>query len=233
MLRAILFDVDGTLVDTVDLHARCWQEALARYGKQVKFDKVRSQIGKGGDQLMPVFLSEEELERFGEELEHFRGELYRERYMPQARPFPGVLELFERLRRDGKRVVLASSGKEVEVKQYMKMLGVERSVDAFTTSDEAERSKPFPDIFSVAMRKAGVEDGGEVLVVGDSPFDIEAASRIHVPAVGVLCGGFQEVELKAAGAVALYKSPLDLLEQYERTPLGRDGQLHGEPAAAP
>ncbi len=231
MLRAILFDVDGTLVDTVDLHARAWQDAFALYGKQVSLEKVRSQIGKGGDQLLPVFLGEQELERWGEALDRARAGLYRERYRPLARPFPGVPGLFRRIRRDGKRVVLASSGKAEETLGNLRLLGVEGLVDAFTTSDEAERSKPFPDIFARALVKAGVADPREALVVGDSPFDIEAAARLGVPSVGLLCGGFSEADLRSAGAVALFGSPQDLLDSYERSPLARDSVSSGEPAS--
>lgn len=232
MLRAILFDVDGTLVDTVDLHAAAWKEALARYGKQVSFQKIRSQIGKGGDQLIPVFLTEEEVERWGEELDRFRAELYKEQYLPKARPFPCVRELFQRIQRDGRRIVLATSGKQDEVEHYIRLLGVQGLVDAYTTSDEVERSKPHPDIFAVALRKAGVENPREALVVGDSPYDIEAATRIAVPAIGLLCGGFPEQDLRAAGAVAIYASPCDLLEHYEQSPLGQ-GSVAGGDSAAP
>src|SRR5205085_7190245 len=102
LIEAVIFDIDGTLVDSVDLHARAWQEAFARFGKQIPYERVRYQIGKGGDQLMPVFLSKEELEEFGEELEKYRGELFKREYLPRVRPFPKVRELFERIMRDGK-----------------------------------------------------------------------------------------------------------------------------------
>src|SRR3982750_3035147 len=109
MPRAVIFDVDGTLVDSVDLHARAGQDAFRLFGKEVPFDDIRYQIGKGGDQLMPVFFPKEELQRFGEEMQEARGRIFRERYMSQVRPFPGVRELFERIKRDGRKVALASS----------------------------------------------------------------------------------------------------------------------------
>ena len=151
--------------------------------------------------------------------------------MPKARPFPGVLELFQRIERDGKRIVLATSGKQDEVEFYLRLLGVQGLVDVYTTSDEAERSEPHPDIFAAALEKSGVEGPREALVVGDSPYDIEAAARIALPAVGLLCGGFPEQDLRAAGAIAIYKSPLDLLENYARSPLGEDAALQGTGAA--
>jgi hypothetical protein len=116
MLKAIIFDIDGTLVDSVDLHARAWQETFRHYGREVEFEKVRHQIGKGGDQLMPVFFPREELERFGEEMEKFRGDLFKREYISRVRAFPQVRELFERIRRDGTRIALASSAKKDELK---------------------------------------------------------------------------------------------------------------------
>ncbi|MFN7131449.1 MAG: HAD family hydrolase [Myxococcales bacterium] len=223
MLRAAIFDVDGTLVDSVDLHARCWQEAFARYGKQLKFEEIRAQIGKGGDQLIPYFLDEEENERYGEELDSFRSELFEDKYLPRVRPFPGVRALFERVRRGGKRIALASSGKEHEIDHYVdELLGVRDLVDACTTSDDAEKSKPHPDIFAAAMRKVGVESAKEAVVLGDSPFDAEAAGRLTLPTIGLLCGGFSEAELRGAGCRWLFGSPADLLARFAESPLVSD-----------
>src|SRR5919202_6787069 len=125
MLKAVIFDIDGTLVDSVDLHAKAWQEAFRHFGREVPYEQVRHQIGKGGDQLMPVFFSKEELERFGEELEKFRGDLYKREYLPRVRAFPKVRELFERVKADGKRIALASSAKEEELKVYKKIAQIE------------------------------------------------------------------------------------------------------------
>ena len=105
----MIFDVDGTLVDSVDLHARAWQDAFRLFRKEVPFDDIRYQIGKGGDQLMPVFFSQQELQRFGEAMQEARGRIFRERYMSQVRAFPNVRPLFERIKRDGKQIALASS----------------------------------------------------------------------------------------------------------------------------
>src|SRR4051794_16296016 len=102
MIKAAIFDVDGTLIDSVDLHAEAWQRAFAHFGHDIPYQKVREQIGKGGDQLMPVFLYEQELREKGEDLEKWRGELYKREYMHRVRPFPRVRELFQRLQNDGK-----------------------------------------------------------------------------------------------------------------------------------
>ena len=147
MIKAVIFDVDGTLVDSVDLHARAWQEAFAHFGKQFDFGSVRSQIGKGGDQLMPVFLSKEELEEFGEELEEYRGELFKREYLSQVKGFPKVRELFQRIKDEGLRLALASSAKGDELKAYKERARIEDLVEEETSSDDAEKSKPYPDIF--------------------------------------------------------------------------------------
>ena len=223
MVRVVIFDVDGTLVDTVDLHAQAWRETFAHFGHDIPFADVRGQIGKGGDQLMPVFLSEDEIRRRGEEIEVYRGELYKRDHLPKAQPFPQVCELLERLRASGQRVVLASSGKGEEVEHYQELLGIGGLVDAMTTSDEAESSKPHPDIFEAALAKVAPLGAGDAVVVGDTPYDAEAARKAGIRAVGVLCGGFLEEDLRAAGCVAIYRNPADLLRHYERSPLAGGG----------
>lgn len=231
MLRVILFDVDGTLVDSVDLHARCWQEAFARYGKQVSFEKIRAQIGKGGDQLVPYFLPEEEVERYGEELSDFRSSLFQEQYMQKVRPFPKVRELFARIGQTGKRIALASSAKEDEIDHYIELLNVGDLIELRTTKDDVENSKPEPDIFAAAMQKLGIESPREALVVGDSPFDAEAAGRLTIPSIGVMCGGFDEADLRKAGVFEVYASPEDLLLRFDQTPFARDTQSAVESGA--
>jgi phosphoglycolate phosphatase-like HAD superfamily hydrolase len=221
MIKAVLFDVDGTLIDSVDLHARAWQEALAHFGYEVAFEAVRSQIGKGGDQLMPVFVPKKDLESRGEELETYRGDLFKRKYLPRVRPFPSVRELFQRLRADDKKLVLASSGKVDEVKRYIDIAGIADLIDASTSSDEVERSKPFGDIFAAALAKAAPAGAEEALVVGDTPYDAEAAGKVGLRTVGVLCGGFPEADLRAAGCTGIFKDPADLLACYGQSPLAK------------
>lgn len=221
MLKAIIFDIDGTLVDSVDLHARAWQEAFRKFGREVAFERVRHQIGKGGDQLMPVFFSAEELERFGEELEKYRGELFKREYLSQVRAFPQVRELFERIRRDGKRIALASSAKKEELTTYKEIARITDLVEEETSADDAEKSKPHPDIFEAALAALGDVRADEALVIGDTPYDAEAAGKIKLRTIGVLCGGFPEAELRAAGCVTLYRDPADLLARYDDSPLAQ------------
>jgi HAD superfamily hydrolase (TIGR01549 family) len=219
MIKAVVFDVDGTLVDSVDLHARAWQEAFEHFGKKIPFEKVRYQIGKGGDQLMPVFFSKEELDEFGEEMEEYRGDLYKREYLPRVVAFPDVRELFERIRRAGQRIALASSAKEEELETYKKIARVEDLVEEQTSADDAEKSKPHPDIFEAALAQLGDLSPGEVIVVGDTPYDAEAAGKAGLATVGFLCGGFPEEDLRAAGCVRIYRDASGLLAHYDDSPL--------------
>jgi len=221
LLKAVIFDIDGTLIDSVDLHARAWQETFKKFGREIEYEEVRRQIGKGGDQLMPVFFSQAELERFGEEMEKYRGDLYKREYMPQVRAFPSVRELFERVRGEGLRVALASSAKEEELKVYKEIANVADLVEEETSADDADRSKPHPDIFEAALKRLGDVRADEAIVVGDTPWDAVAAGKLRLRTVGVLCGGFPEGELRAAGCSDIYRDPADLLARYEETPLAR------------
>lgn len=219
MIRAVIFDIDGTLVDSVGLHAKAWQETFAHFGHKVAFVDVRSQIGKGGDQLMPVFLPQEELDRRGDEIEAYRSLLFKTQYLPQVRALPAVRQLFERVRANGQRIALASSAKADELATYKKIAGITDLVDEETSADDAERSKPHPDIFAAALTRLGGMDPSEAMVVGDSPYDAEAAGKIGLGTIGVLCGGFPKQDLRRAGCMAIYRDPADLLTRFDSSPL--------------
>jgi HAD superfamily hydrolase (TIGR01549 family) len=222
MIKAVIFDIDGTLVDSVDLHARAWQEAFRHFGKEIPYERVRHQIGKGGDQLMPVFFSEDELDEFGEEMEKYRGELYKREYLPKVRAFPRVRELFQKIKEDGLCLALASSAKGDELKTYKKIADIEDLVEEETSSDDADKSKPHPDIFEAALERLGDAEPAEAIVVGDTPYDAEAAGKLNLRTIGVLCGGFPEAELRAAGCVQIFQGPADLLARYEESLIGRE-----------
>jgi len=213
-MRAVIFDVDGTLVDSVDLHAKAWVDAFAHFGHDVSFEKVRMQIGKGGDQLLPVFLSKEQLTREGKAIEQWRGDHFKRVYLGRVTGFPKVRDLFQRLISDGWKVALASSAKQDELEVYKKIARIDDLLDTETSSDDAEKSKPHPDIFQAALNRLGASPE-DCVVVGDSPYDAEAATKAGIPAIGFRCGGFPEAALTAAGYQALYQSPADLLASYE------------------
>ena len=219
MLKAVIFDVDGTLVDSVGIHAQAWVDAFKKFGHDVAFDAVRGQIGKGGDQLLPVFLGKAELADHGEQLNERRGKILKETYLSQIKPFADVRALLERIKADGVRIALASSAKGDELQHYKKLTGIDGLVDVETSSDDAEKSKPEPDIFIAALSKLGDVEPGEVLVIGDTPYDAEAAAKAGLRTIGVLCGGFSEQSLRDAGCIAIYRGPTDILAQYDRSPL--------------
>jgi HAD superfamily hydrolase (TIGR01549 family) len=216
---AVLFDVDGTLIDSVDLHAKAWQETFAHFGKRIAFDEVRSQIGKGGDQLLPVFFSQEELALRGKAIESYRSELYQRDYLKRIRAFPQVRELFQELLRRGVRIALASSAKGDELQIYKQVAGIDDLIETETSADDASRSKPNPDIFQAALRRLGKVDARRSFVVGDTPWDVIAARRSGLKTLGVLCGGFAEADLRAAGAVEIYRDPADLLQKLDSSAL--------------
>jgi phosphoglycolate phosphatase-like HAD superfamily hydrolase len=138
-----------------------------------------------------------------------------------VRPFPFVRPLFERIKRDGKRIALASSADHEEFEHNLKLLGIGDLVDGATSAKDAERSKPHPDIFEAALAKLDDVAAEEAVAVGDTPYDAQAAAQISMPIAGVLCGGFPEADLRTAGCVEIWKDPEDLLEKYEQSALHR------------
>jgi HAD superfamily hydrolase (TIGR01509 family) len=217
MIAAVLFDVDGTLIDSNDLHAAAWRESFLHFGVDLPHDVIRGQIGKGGDNLIPALLPPELVESRKDEIDEFRSNLFKRDYLPRVIPFPGVRELFERLRAGGKRIVLASSAKGEEVRFHLGVIGAEDLVEATTSADDAEHSKPDPDIFAAALAKVAPLGPGDVVVVGDSPFDIEASAKLGVRSIGFRSGGFPEDVLRDAGAAEIYDGPADLLARYDQS----------------
>ncbi len=212
--RAYIFDLDGTLVDSNELHVESWDRAFRHFGKQFRRDQLHAQIGKGSDKYLPEFLTPEEMARFGKQLDKYRSELFKAEYLPKVRPFPAVKDLFQRIRADDKTIILATSGKEEETRHYTQLLGIAHLIAGQTTADDADESKPAPDIFAAALEKLDGVSALEALVVGDTRFDLEAACRGGFPAIGLLCGGTDAATLRQAGALAIYRDPADLLASY-------------------
>ncbi|CAA9417886.1 MAG: COG0546: Predicted phosphatases [uncultured Pyrinomonadaceae bacterium] len=216
MIEAFIFDVDGTLIDSNDFHAEAWQKAFEKYDKKIPFDRIRPQIGKGADTLLPVFLTEKEIEEFGDEIAELRSEIFKDEYLSHVKPFPKVRELFEKIKTGGARIALASSSNADEVEAYKKIADIKDLVEKSTSADDAEKSKPEPDIFRAALKLLGNPAPETVLVIGDTPYDAEAAAKAKLKIVGVLCGNFAEKDLREKGCVEIYRDPADLLANYEK-----------------
>lgn len=223
MIKAVIFDMDGTLIDSVDLHAEAWQRALRDFGHDVELSVVRQQIGKGGDQLMPAFLSEAEIKEQGQEIEAYRSQIFRHDCLPQVKAFPSASELVRKVDLAGIRVALASSAKQEELDELKRIAGVTDAFDAEASSDEAEHSKPERDIFAAVLAKMIGVAADEAIAISDTPYDAEAAAKLGMRTIGMLCGGFSEDDLRAAGCVAIYRDPAHLLEEYDTSILGAGG----------
>jgi phosphoglycolate phosphatase-like HAD superfamily hydrolase len=208
--KAAIFDVDGTLLDSVDLHALAWHEALTKFGHDVSFEQVRGQIGKGGDKLIPHFLSEDAQRDHGKEMDEWRGKRFKSKYLPLVRPFSAVPDLLRRVKDAGIRIAVASSAKQDELDKYLDIAGIGALVEVTTCSDDVEESKPAPDIFEAVLNKLGIE-GRDAVAIGDTPYDAEAARKANTATIGVLCGGFTESSLRQAGCLQVYPGPAALL----------------------
>jgi HAD superfamily hydrolase (TIGR01549 family) len=218
--RAFIFDIDGTLVDSNELHVNSWARTFHHFGKEFPRGALRAQIGKGTDQYLPEFLTPDEIERLGKKLDEYRSDLFRKEYLTRVRPFPKVRDLFRRIRDDGKGIVLASSGKEEDTKYYIeKLLKIDKFIDGYTSADDAGRSKPAPDIFTASLEKLDGVAPDEAVAVGDTRFDVEAAAKAGLKTIALTCGGTTEAVLRAAGAIAIYRDAADLVARYDSLPI--------------
>lgn len=197
LLQGILFDIDGTLIDSNDIHAHCWVEAFGHFGKEIPWAELRSQIGKGGDLLVPDLLNAREVRRFGKEVQEYRDELFKKKYMHTIKPFPGAEGCLRSVHGKGIAIAVASSANAEEVEYYTGLLGIRQLLGGSTSKGDAKFSKPSPEIFEAALGRLGT-DPERTMVVGDTPYDILAAHRAALPIVAVLSGGFERELLRKA-----------------------------------
>jgi HAD superfamily hydrolase (TIGR01509 family) len=215
-VRGIILDVDGTLVNSNDAHARAWLEALAEHGIDVPFDAIRRRIGMGGDKLLPAVAGVTEDTPRGKAITSRRAEIFTKKFLPTLQPTPGARELLHELRRRGLRLVVASSAKKDELEPLLKICGAARLVEDQTSSDDADHSKPDPDIVHAALQNLRMPAGAAIML-GDTPYDIEAAGRAGVGVIAFRSGGWEDAGL--TGAVAVYDDPADLLAHIDASPI--------------
>ena len=216
MVKAVLCDIDGTLLESNWLHAAAWRDAFACIGIDLDLEEVRRQIGKGGDQLVPYFVPWWKRAFVDEPLKKYRKCIYEQDYLPQVKPFHAVRELLDRMRLAGIHVALASSSKKDELEYYKRLAKIEDLVEKNTSADDADKSKPYPDIFQATLKKLGVKPA-EALALGDTPYDAEAAGHAGVWTVGVTTGGWSEKDLLYAGCVEVWKDVGELLDNFDRS----------------
>lgn len=219
-IRAVLFDIDGTLVDSNDLHVLAWQRAFAQVGTAIDAETIHGQIGKGKDMLVPALLPDAD-QATQDQAGELHGQNFQDAYLGQVVPFASAHDLLARVHADGKTVVLASSASSSELEHYLELLGAGDLVSASTSGDDVEHTKPAPDIFAAALAKLAPISPDEAIVVGDTPYDIEAAAKCGVAAIAVRSGKFPDEALEKAGAVAIYDDVAALLAGYADSPLSR------------
>ncbi len=217
-IRGVILDVDGTLVDSNDAHAHAWVEALAEAGIDVEYEKVRRLIGMGGDKLLPEIAGIEEDSLLGKKIGESRSKIFKTKYLPHLKPFPRVKELLARMKDDGLRLVVASSAKEDELKELLKIAGATEFIEEKTSSSDADNSKPDPDIVHAALADLGLPRD-EVIMIGDTPYDVEAAARAGIKTIALRSGGWSDEEFRSA--VAIYDDAADLLARYDSSPLAK------------
>jgi len=218
--NAVILDIDGTLIDSNDAHARAYEDAGRELGFDIPFERVRPLIGKGGDKVLPEVTGIEEDSPDGERITERKGEIFRERYLPTLKPLPGARQLLHRFRDDTMKLVVATSAGKDDLKGLLEQAGVADLIQDATSADDAEESKPDPDIVLAALKQAGFPPE-EIVMIGDTPYDVEAAARAGVRIVGVRCGGWGDQDLQ--GAIAVYDHPADLLDRYDESPFRRGG----------
>jgi HAD superfamily hydrolase (TIGR01509 family) len=212
----IIFDVDGTLVDTNYQHALAWYQAFRQHDVHLPVWELHRHLGMGGDQLVASVAGDDVEAEIGDDVRAAHDAIYMT-MIQSVSVFDGARELLEDLKGDGFRVVLASSAKEREIDHYLDLLDGREVADSWTTSDDVEQTKPEPDLVLAAREKLGE---GDAVMVGDTPWDVEAARRAGVPTIAVLTGGFAEAELRDAGAVEVFRSIAELRERRGETALG-------------
>lgn len=218
--EALLCDIDGTLVQSNWLHAEAWQEAFREMDIELDLETLRRQIGKGGDELIPVFVPWWRRLVVEEPLKALRSHIFRSQFRDRVEPIARARDLLVRCKEAGLKVVLASSSDQKDLEVMKTLVGIDDLVDKETSAEDAEQSKPKPDIFTVALRKIGLP-ADRVMALGDTPYDAESAGLAGILTIGVETGGWSREDLLDAGCVAVYRDVGELLDEFAESLLAR------------
>ena len=216
-IRAVIFDVDGTLVDSNDQHARAWVEALAEYGYKVTFGQVRPLIGMGGDKVLPILTGLSADEPKSKKIAERRDAIFADKYLPQVRALPGARDLLLRLKGEGLKLAVASSSAKDLLKRLLNIVGAPDVFEKTASGDDAEDSKPDPDIVHAALKSLAAAPD-TVAMIGDTPYDVEAARRAKVQPIAFRSGGWKDEDLK--DAIEIHDGPQDLLQGLDDSAIG-------------
>jgi HAD superfamily hydrolase (TIGR01509 family) len=220
MIKALLCDIDGTLVQSNWLHAEAWRDAFRGLGLELDVETLRRQIGKGGDELVPVFIPWWKQKHIQEPLEAYRKFLFQTDFLSQVKPLPGARDFLVRLKEAGIQPALASSASKQDLKAYKQIVGMEDLIEEESSADDADRSKPHPDIFQATLKRLKLKPT-DCLAFGDTPYDAEAAGKAGVWTIGVESGGWSRIELLEAGCIEVYRDVADLLQHFDQSPITR------------
>jgi HAD superfamily hydrolase (TIGR01549 family) len=215
-LRGVLLDVDGTLIDSNEAHTHAWIEAMRMEGHQVAFDKIRPLIGMGADKVLPKILGIAKETDEGKRISQHRKEIFKQRYLPHLKAFPKTLDLLERMQ--GLKLIIATTAEPDELQGLLPLIGPDASTlfaDA-ATAKEAKESKPGGDVVQAAVERSGYRPH-KLVMIGDTPYDIEAAAKVKIQTIAFRSGGWSDKDL--AKAIAIYDGPADLLARYETSVL--------------
>lgn len=212
-IQAWIFDVDGTLIDSNDAHARAWYDAFLRADIGVNYDVVRSLIGMGGDKIIPRLTGQKSDSKIGQKISKLREQIYRQDCLPQVKAFPKTRELFQTLHSDGLRLYVASSAPKEELNAAIEIAGVQKYIDSSVSAEDVAASKPSPDVVCAALRVSGL-DPAAVRMIGDTPYDVEGAALAGLRTLGVRSGGWNDNFL--IGALRVFEDVADILHCRER-----------------
>ena len=220
MIKAVIFDIDGTLIDSNAAHAESFVKAFNKFGKTAPFEELKCLIGMGADDILEKYLSKDEIEEFGEDLKEYRKKIFLQEFLPKVKIFPKLRELFEKIKSENKQIALASSASEEELEKYREKLQINGLYEEETNADDAAAAKPEPDIFQAALKKLKNVKKEEAIVIGDTPYDAIAAKKAGLQSIGVASGGWSREKLLNEGCAEVYRDISEIYSEYENSLIG-------------